>query len=364
MASRSPSTRSASTAAMRARKSRSSSSSVSRSRTRRLCCGYSAAEHAEHGDGRAPADHGLAVACAASSAIVDAALVAQLGHARQAHRLDDVEVRRPRHRRHQRVEGARRARLGQRHRALRLDEVAGVARAASARTASAARSSLRKRAERLAPDAAAPWDAPRSPTAAAIASRAASVLMAPSASARLAAHDPGGVVAHRLGQRLGRRRIARLAQRPRRAHAIDGALGRRASCAVHSSSAFFSSSVFKTLLPGSRITCDGLPGSGTTNVSAAADTVSFTSVRRAVDDEAHRQRQVEQRRVAFDLLRLLTASFASLASSSHAYSTLSSGWPALNTHCSKKRSGFQPVASSTARARSRVSTDPPACFCT
>ena len=195
-----------------------------------------------------------------------------------------------------------------------------------------------------------------------MASRAASVRSVAERQRRLAAHRPERIVAHRP-LRAPRSPSAR---RPCRAPAPPARdrspCSRRASCAVQQLVRL----LLVERLRGSdcrdrRSTCVGLlVERKQERLLRLGDTSIVTSRCSPSTTKRTGQRQVEQRRLALDLLRLLDRRPArASASSSQRAPTVELGMPRREHPLLKKRSTSCPVASSTARARSRVSTMPP-----
>ena len=100
-----------------------------------------------------------------------------------------------------------------------------------------------------------------------------------------------------------------------------------ASCRRHSAAFFSSRSTSARRRPGSKITCVGRAGRRNSNVCVASRHVDALVVLAAVDLEAHRGGELEQRRLGVIVCFCAMRSVPTLRSSSHSQRPSSSGWP-------------------------------------
>ena len=126
---------------------------------------------------------------------------------------------------------------------------------------------------------------------------------------------------------------------------------------------FFSSRIdFRTTSPGSKITCVGRAGRRNSNACVASDTLTRSS--RSRPSISKRTGAENLNGGASGVIGCFCAmrSVPIFRSSSHSQRPSSSGWPGRAIQRSSSSSTLRPLASSMARARSRVSTDPWACL--
>ena len=256
---------------------------------------------------------------------------------------------------------SRRARAPQRQRRLGLDEVAGVARRSR-------RPAPRRRARRRR----------NSPSAATTARRTRGCVSSSAASKRRRARPRAASGRARAppprARPRSRRRAsavasaatpagsgARRARAPPRRDRSPGARP-RAAAATAAAALVDAESTSGRRRRDRRSPASGRAGRRNSKACVASATVTRSSRSLPVDLEAHARRELEQRRLGGDRLLLRHAQRADLASSSHSQRASSSGWPARAIQRSKNSSTLRPVASSMARARSRVSTEPRACL--